>query len=59
MTADAEATIISNLHARKKKLIEQLQLTEDTNERSKIEYQIEQIDTALDFLDRPEPTSGK
>jgi hypothetical protein len=50
--------VIGNLHARKKKLIEQLQLTEDTDERSRIEHQLEQINTALDFLDKPEPTSG-
>jgi hypothetical protein len=48
------SAVISNLHARKNKLIEQLQLTDDTDERSKIEHQLEQIDTALDFLDRPE-----
>ena len=49
--------VISNLQARKKKLIEELQLTGDTDERSKIEHQLKQIDTALDLLDKPEPTS--
>jgi hypothetical protein len=47
--------VISNLQARKKKLIEELQLTGDTDERSKIEHQLKQIDTALDLLDKPEP----
>ena len=53
------SAVISNLHARKNKLIEQLQLTEDTDERSKIEYQLEKIDTALDFLDRPNAASER
>lgn len=46
-------TVIRNLLARKQKLIEQLDLTIDVEQREKIEHQLEQINTALDFLDRP------
>jgi hypothetical protein len=47
-------TVIKNLLARKQKLIEQLSTSEDADERDKIQHQLEQINTALDFLDRPE-----
>jgi hypothetical protein len=41
------------LLARKQKLVEQLETTQSAEERDRIEHQLEQINTALDFLDRP------
>ncbi|GLR91445.1 hypothetical protein GCM10007857_81620 [Bradyrhizobium iriomotense] len=46
-------TVIQNLLARKQKLIEQLDLTQDVEQREEIERQLEQVNTALDLLDRP------
>jgi hypothetical protein len=48
-------TVIRNLHARKEKLIAQLGATENADRRDEIQRQLEQINTALDFLDRPKP----
>ena len=42
-----------NLLLRKQKLVEQLEKAPTVEDRDKIEYQLEQINTALDFLDRP------
>lgn len=50
-------TVIRNLLARKQKLIEQLDSTIDVKQREKIEHQLEQVNTALDFLDRPQQPS--
>lgn len=47
------STVIENLLARKQKLVEQLEQTQSVEDRDKIEHQLEQINTALDFLDRP------
>ena len=49
--------MITNLLARKRKLTEQLRTTEHCEERDKIEHQLDQINIALDFLDRPDRTS--
>ncbi|WFU39856.1 hypothetical protein QA640_36895 [Bradyrhizobium sp. CB82] len=49
-------TVIQNLLARKQKLIEQLGSTQDFEQRNKIERQLEQVNTALDLLDRPKQT---
>ncbi|WP_256807359.1 hypothetical protein [Bradyrhizobium sp. Bra64] len=38
---------------RKQKLVEQLAKAPSVEDRDKIEHQLEQINTALDFLDRP------
>lgn len=38
---------------RKQKLLEQLERAPSVVDRDKIEHQLEQINTALDFLDRP------
>ena len=46
-------TVIENLLLRKQKLIEQLEKAKAVEDRDKIEHQLEQINTALDFLDRP------
>lgn len=46
-------TVIENLLARKQKLVEQLDKAQSVEERDRIEHQLEQINTALDFLDRP------
>ncbi|MET4390573.1 chaperonin cofactor prefoldin [Bradyrhizobium sp. F1.4.3] len=53
------STVIENLLARKQKLVEQLEMAQTVEERDKIEHQLEQINTALDFLDRPEPNGGR
>ncbi|WP_198024703.1 hypothetical protein [Bradyrhizobium sp. Cp5.3] len=53
------STVIENLLARKQKLVEQLDQAQAVEERDKIEHQLEQINTALDFLDRPEPKDGR
>lgn len=49
----AVSTVIENLLLRKQKLVEQLEAAQSVEERDKIERQLEQINTALDFLDRP------
>ena len=46
-------TVIENLLSRKQKLVEQLEKAPSVEDRDKIERQLEQINTALDFLDRP------
>jgi len=50
-------TVITNLLARKEKLLKQLGATEDADQRSDIKRQLEQVDTALEFLGVPEGTS--
>ncbi|WP_065755912.1 hypothetical protein [Bradyrhizobium paxllaeri] len=50
-------TLIKNLLARKQKLIEQLGVTEDADERDQIGRQLGQINTALVFLEKTEPKS--
>ncbi len=52
------STVIENLLARKQKLVEQLETAQTVDERDRIEHQLEQINTALDFLDRPGPKGG-
>ena len=52
------STVIENLLARKQKLVEQLEEAQTVEERDRIEHQLEQINTALDFLDRPGPNGG-
>ena len=47
-------TVIENLLMRKQKLVEQLEAAPSVEDRDRIEHQLEQINTALDFLDRPE-----
>ena len=47
------STVIENLLLRKQKLVEQLEKAPSIEDRDKIEHQLEQINTALDFLDRP------
>jgi len=49
----AVSTVIENLLLRKQKLVEQLDTAQSVEDRDKIEHQLEQINTALDFLDRP------
>lgn len=49
----AVSTVIENLLLRKQKLVEQLEKASSVDDRDKIEHQLEQINTALDFLDRP------
>ncbi len=49
----AVSTVIENLLLRKQKLVEQLEKAPSAEDRDKIEHQLEQINTALDFLDRP------
>jgi hypothetical protein len=49
----AVSTVIENLLLRKQKLVEQLETAQTVEERDRIEHQLEQINTALDFLDRP------
>jgi hypothetical protein len=50
-------TVTKNLLARKEKLLERLEATEDADQRSDIKRQLEQVDTALEFLGVPEQTS--
>lgn len=50
----AVSTVIENLLLRKQKLVEQLEKAPSVEDRDRIEHQLEQINTALDFLDRPE-----
>jgi hypothetical protein len=47
------------LLARKQKLVEQLEAAQSIEDRDRIEYQLEQINTALDFLDRPGAARGE
>ncbi|MCK1653116.1 hypothetical protein IVA88_16985 [Bradyrhizobium sp. 149] len=47
------STVIEKLLLRKQKLVEQLEKAPSTEDRDKIEHELEQINTALDFLDRP------
>lgn len=47
------STVIENLLLRKQKLVEQLEAAQSVEDRDRIERQLEQINTALDFLDRP------
>lgn len=49
----AVSTVIENLLLRKQKLVEELEKAQSVEDRDKIEHQLEQINTALDFLDRP------
>lgn len=49
---EAVSTVIENLLLRKQKLVEQLEKAPSAEDRDKIEHQLEQINTALDFLDR-------
>lgn len=50
-------TVTKNLLARKEKLLERLGATEDADQRSDIQRQLEQVDTALQLLGVPEQTS--
>lgn len=50
---EAVSTVIENLLLRKQQLVEQLDRAQAVEERDRIEHQIDQINTALDFLDRP------
>ncbi|MGY3031791.1 hypothetical protein ACVIIV_000961 [Bradyrhizobium sp. USDA 4354] len=43
---------------RKQRLVEELEKAQAVEDRDKIEHQLEQINTALDFLDRPGPNDG-
>jgi hypothetical protein len=52
-------TVIENLLLRKQKLVEQLEKAASVEDRDKIEHQLEQINTALDFLDRPGSKDGR
>ncbi|MBR0852067.1 hypothetical protein JQ543_30330 [Bradyrhizobium diazoefficiens] len=45
--------------ARKQKLVELLERAQAGEERDRIEHQLEQINTALDFLDRPGSRDGR
>lgn len=53
------STVIENLLLRKQKLVEQLEKASSVDDREKIEHQLEQINTALDFLDRPESKDAR
>jgi hypothetical protein len=53
------STVIENLLSRKQRLVEQLEKAQSVEDRDKIEHQLEQINTALDFLDRPGPKGGE
>jgi predicted CopG family antitoxin len=55
----AVSTVIENLLSRKQKLVEQLEKAQSVEDRDKIEHQLEQINTALDFLDRPESKDAR
>ena len=55
----AVSTVIENLLSRKQKLVEQLETAASVEDRDKIEHQLEQINTALDFLDRPGSQGGR
>lgn len=51
------AAVLENLHARKQTLLEQIETTKNAEQRNEIQRELDQINTALDFLDRPEPSS--
>ena len=53
------STVIENLLSRKQKLVKQLEKARSVEDRDKIEHQLEQINTALDFLDRPGSKGGR
>lgn len=53
------STVIENLLLRKQKLVEELHKAQAVEERDRIEHQLEQINTALDFLDRPGPKDAQ
>lgn len=53
------STVIENLLLRKQKLVEQLEKAPPGEDRDKIEHELEQINTALDFLDRPGTKSAR
>jgi C4-dicarboxylate-specific signal transduction histidine kinase len=53
------STVIENLLARKQKLVEELEKAQAVEDRDRIERQLEQINTALDFLDRPGSRDGR
>lgn len=53
------STVIENLLSRKQQLVEQLEKAQSVEDRDKIEHQLEQINTALDFLDRPESRDAR
>jgi predicted CopG family antitoxin len=55
----AVSTVIENLLSRKQKLVEQLEKAQSVEDRDRLEHQLEQINTALDFLDRPEPKDAQ
>ncbi|TFV74669.1 hypothetical protein E4K64_17660 [Bradyrhizobium frederickii] len=55
----AVSTVIENLLLRKQKLVEQLEKAPSVEDRDKIEHQLEQINTALDFLDRSSSRDAK
>jgi hypothetical protein len=47
------------LLARKQKLVEELEKAQAVEDRDRIERELEQINTALDFLDRPGSRDGR
>jgi hypothetical protein len=53
------STVIENLLARKQKLVEELEMAQAVEDRDRIERELEQINTALDFLDRPGSRDGR
>ncbi|WP_168195481.1 hypothetical protein [Bradyrhizobium sp. NAS80.1] len=53
------STVIENLLSRKQKLVEQLEKARSVEDRDRLENQLEQINTALDFLDRPAPKDAR
>jgi C4-dicarboxylate-specific signal transduction histidine kinase len=53
------SSVIENLLARKQKLVEELDKAQAVEDRDRIERQLEQINTALDFLDRPGLRDGR
>ncbi|OKO83572.1 hypothetical protein AC630_10445 [Bradyrhizobium sp. AS23.2] len=55
----AVSTVIENLLSRKQKLVEQLEKAQSVEDRDRLENQLEQINTALDFLDRPAPKDAR
>lgn len=55
----AVSSVIENLLLRKQKLVEQLEKAPSVEDRDRIEHQLEQINTALDFLDRPGSKNAK
>ncbi len=55
----AVSTVIENLLSRKQRLLEQLEKAQSVEDRDRLEHQLEQINTALDFLDRPGPKDAR